>query len=209
MSGDIAMSCHPAKAEDIDQVAAVHIDAFPGFFLTDLGPAFLRTMYKAFLLNHGGIFVVDDHNGIVGGFAVGVLKSAGKDRNLAIRFMPQFAFSLVPAILKNPIKVTRRIASQFFATGEEVAIPGDAVVLRSIGVKPSLKGEGVAGRLLEEFEHQARKKGAALVALTTDAIDNERAIGFYRKNGYTIAQEFKQDGSRSMYLMVKKLLESS
>lgn len=204
-----AMVCRKANASDITQVVDIHISAFPGFFLTTLGPAFLQTMYKAFLFNQGGVFVVNELDGKTLGFAVGVLKSAGRDRNLALRFLPQFMLALIPAVTRNPIKVIKRIGSQFFSTNEKLNIPDDAAVLRSIGVQPKSKGAGVAGRLLQEFERQASKKGAASVALTTDALDNERAIGFYRKNGYMVAQEFKQDGQRPMYLMIKQLRQSA
>lgn len=204
-----AISCRPACVEDVKQVTKVHLAAFPGFFLTTLGPAFLRTMYKAFLLNKGGVFVVDDRDGHIQGFAVGVLKSVGQDRNLVVRFLPQFILSLVPAVVRNPVKVVKRITSQLFTASERTNIPENAVILRSIGIQPSMKGGGVAGRLLQEFELRANEKGATSVALTTDVLNNERAIGFYRKHGYKISQEFRQDGKRLMYLMTKELKRST
>jgi ribosomal protein S18 acetylase RimI-like enzyme len=179
--------------------------AFPGFFLTTLGPAFLRTMYKAFLLNEGGIFVVCELNGQIYGFAVGILKSAGRDRKLASQFLLEFLCALVPAVVRNPITVIKRIASRCFEIGEETNVPEGAVVLRSIGVVPDHRGSGVAGRVLQYFELQASLRGATSVALTTDAVNNERTINFYRKHDYTIAQEFKRDEVRAMYLMIKKL----
>lgn len=203
------MACRNASAADIHQVVEVHISAFPGFFLTTLGPAFLQTMYRAFLLNQGGVFVVGELDGKTRGFAVGVLKSSGRDRNLALRFLPQFMLALIPAVIRNPIKVIKRIGSQFFTSSEKLSIPDTAAVLRSIGVQPKFKGAGVAGRLLQEFEFQASQKGADCVALTTDALDNERAIGFYRKHGYTVTQDFKQDGKRPMYLLIKQLGQSA
>jgi len=203
------MSCRTATVNDISQVTAIHIAAFPGFFLTTLGPVFLQTMYQAFLLNQGGVFVVDDQDGQTRGFAVGALQSAGRDRNLAFRFLPKFILALIPAAIRNPIKVIKRVGSQFLSSNEKLEIPYNAAVLRSIGVLPTFKGAGVAGLLLQEFEHQAYKKGANSVALTTDALDNERAIGFYRKHGYTVTREFKQDGKRPMYLMIKQLSPSA
>jgi dTDP-4-amino-4,6-dideoxygalactose transaminase len=51
--------------------------------------------------------------------------------------------------------------------------------------------------------------GAASVALTTDVLDNERAIRFYKKHGYEVAQEFKQDKRRAMFVMLKDLRMSA
>lgn len=198
-------SCRIAHIDDMEEIVHLHKLAFPGFFLTTLGSEFLLIMYRTFLFNSGGVFLVDEENNRLQGFAVGVMKSAGKDRRLAIRFLPQFLLAIIPALVRNPINVLKRFATQFFAVGKEPAIPDDAVVLRSIGVLPDAKGRGVAGRLLIEFEEQAKMKGAKIVALTTDARENERAIGFYRKNGYEIAQEFEQDKNRAMLLMLKKL----
>jgi ribosomal protein S18 acetylase RimI-like enzyme len=204
MNSTIA-NCRPARTEDVSQVADVHSAAFPGFFLTTLGPGFLRTMYRAFISNVGGVFVINEQNNRLDGFAVGILKSAGKDRNLAVRFLPQFIAALVPGLIRNPVKVMRRVATQFFSVGEEPEVPNNSVILRSIGVLPDAKGSGVASRLLDEFERLSRAKGATSVALTTDALDNERAVGFYRKHGYHIAQEFSQDKNRKMLLMLKDL----
>lgn len=201
----IDRSCLPARAQDVPSVVDVHISAFPGFFLTSLGPAFLRTMYRAFLANAGGVFVVAKANQDVHGFAVGVLKSAGKDRALALRYLPQFLISVIPGLIRNPLKVSRRILSQFFAVGDQITIPDDASVLRSIGIVPNARGTGIAGDLLREFERCSFLKGARSIALTTDAVDNARAITFYQKNGYEVAQEFMQDKNRRMLLMLKKL----
>ncbi|WP_305016831.1 hypothetical protein [Mycobacterium tuberculosis] len=41
----------PAQASDIAQIVQVHLQAFPGFFLTLMGPRFLRLLYSGFL-NH-------------------------------------------------------------------------------------------------------------------------------------------------------------
>ena len=198
--------CRSAEEKDLNQVADVHIAAFPGFFLTMLGHSFLRVMYRAFLMSPGCVFVVDDSDGRVLGFAVGVRKSAGKDRKLAIRFLPQFAFAVLPGVLRNPIKVIRRIIGQLFSEGGQPEMPDGCVVLRSIGVRPEMKGAGVANRLLTDFERLAREQGAQVVALTTDAENNERAISFYRKYGYQVQQDFKQDDSRRMLLLTKSLV---
>lgn len=166
---------------------------------------FLRTMYRAFLVNTGSVFIVARFNHDIQGFAVGVLKTSSKDRALALRHLPQFLVSVIPGLIRNPLKVSRRIASQFFDVGDQITIPDDAAVLRSIGILPDARGTGIASDLLREFERFSLIKGARSVALTTDALDNDRAITFYRKNGYEIAQEFMQGENRKMLLMLKEL----
>jgi ribosomal protein S18 acetylase RimI-like enzyme len=202
-----SLSCRPATEDDLGSVTAVHMDAFPGFFLTMLGPAFVRTMYKAFLLNKSSIFLVNAGDAGVQGFVVGALTNLeqAKDRHLAVRLLPQFIWTVLPAVVRHPIRVLRRVVSQFLANEVAPNIPVGAAVLRSIGVTPGVRGRGTAGYLLQAFEQRAYASGATCVALTTDVLDNARAINFYRKHGYQIAKEFQQDRRRSMLLMLKEL----
>ncbi|WGS50623.1 GNAT family N-acetyltransferase [Paraburkholderia sp. D15] len=187
------------------QVVDVHVAAFPGFFLTSLGRPFLMVMYRAFLSNPASVFVVDETEGSVLGFAVGSLQTAGGDRSLAIRFLPRFVLALIPGVLRHPLIVTKKIVSQLFTSRGQPDAPEHSAVLRSIGVSPDKRGGGLANELLREFETHARAKGALFVALTTDKADNERAIRFYTKNGYGVHAEFSQDGSRAMLLMKKDI----
>ena len=198
-------ACRDANLGDLSAVTDVHMKAFPEFFLTTLGASFVRTMYKAFLLNSNGIFVVTEADAGVCGFAVGALNSSNKDSKLAMRLLPQFVWAIIPAVLQDPFRVLTRIVRQFFEKNGVPDLPHGAVVLRSIGVFPEFKGLGVASLLLSAFERSALQMGATSLALTTDVLDNERAIQFYRKHGYQITQEFKQDKHRAMFLMLKEL----
>lgn len=51
----------PIKAAHIQQVVQVHMQGFPEFFLTFLGPKFLREFYNSFSYDPTGIgFVAED-----------------------------------------------------------------------------------------------------------------------------------------------------
>ncbi|RDK12127.1 GNAT family N-acetyltransferase [Cupriavidus lacunae] len=194
-----------AEPNDLNQVVDVHLAAFPGFFLTTLGRPFLTVMYRAFLSQPGSVFVVAEENGQLQGFAVGALKRGEGDRTLALKYLFRFLCALIPAVLRNPVRVTRRILGQMLSGRGQPEFPDHSAVLRSIGILPEEKGKGLANDLLCDFEKQARAKGAEAVVLTTDAASNERAIGFYKKNGYEVQTEFRQDGARPMLLMRKPI----
>jgi ribosomal protein S18 acetylase RimI-like enzyme len=66
------------------------------------------------------------------------------------------------------------------ARGPRVVCP---VRLLSIAVDPEDRGSGVARLASEHFEAQVRSAGFDRVGLSVHA-DNERAISFYRKNGW-------------------------
>lgn len=198
--------CRQALISDVATVARVHLEAFEGFFLSELGYRFLCVMYRAFLVNPAGVFVVhESKDGQVTGFAVGALSSGPKDRWLAWRFMPHFLWAVLPAIFRHPRTIVTRLGARFFDTGSSFNVPDDAAMLRSIGVLTSERGGGAAAGLLVAFEQMALRQGATHVYLTTDQDNNERAQKFYKRHGYSFAECFQQDGQRPMLLMSKLL----
>lgn len=206
MNDPAMLRCRTATLSDIAKVVSVHLNAFPGFFLTELGAGFLRVMYKSFLTDKKGIFVVHESDqGEVDGFAVGALTSTTSDRWLALRFLPEFLIAAVPAILAHPRTVTVRLLQRFFETDQMPAMLDGSAVLRSIGVVGAARGSGAAGALLRVFEEAALSRGACRLCLTTNEDDNERAQRFYSKHGYEVTARFQQSGSRRMLLMSKPL----
>lgn len=209
-SNEVGGHCRAATLADIPLVAHVHLLAFPGFFLSQLGYRFLCVMYKAFLLNPSSVFVVYETNEFkLAGFAVGALQYSGKDRNLALRFMAQFLWAVLPAAFRHPGLVIKRLAARFFEAGEAPSIPADALVLRSIAVLPASQGRGVASSLISEFEYFGAGRGANQVFLTTDEENNDRTQRFYQRHGYALSSRFQQDGKRWMWLMSKTIKLSS
>lgn len=197
--------CRHAVEDDIDAVVRIHIAAFDGFFLSQLGYRFLYVMYQAFLKSPRSLFVVfETASGQLAGFAVGALQGQ-KDRWLAVRFLPQFLWAVVPAVLRHPAPVVKRLWARFFDAGESLQVPPGAAILRSIGVLPSLRGTGSAASLLKTFEALALSKGAKQVFLTTDEVNNESAQRFYERGGYALVARFKQGEEREMWLMSKNL----
>lgn len=207
MSAGSRDRCRQALISDVPSVARIHLEAFEGFFLSELGFRFLCVMYRAFLFNPAGIFVVNESkDGQITGFAVGALSSGQKDRWLALRYMPHFLWAALPAIFQCPHKLVTRLSSRFFETGSSFDVPNDTAVLRSIGVLTSERGGGAAGRLLGAFEQMALRQGATHIYLTTDQDHNERAQNFYKRHGYGVEACFHQDGQRPMWLMSKHLM---
>ncbi|WP_194727113.1 GNAT family N-acetyltransferase [Noviherbaspirillum malthae] len=198
-------TCRFANEGDLKEVVKVHVAAFPDFFLTTLGPAFLEVMYSAFLTAPGKVFMVDESDGRLQGFAVGVFKSTGKDRKLAIKFFARFAVAILPVLMRSPIKILHKILGQLLTDRGQPEMPEGSIVLRSIAVLPETKGTGVGERLIKSFEITAKQTGARAIALTTDATNNERTIAFYFKHGYSVHQEFMQDKVRRMLLLIKNI----
>ena len=205
VNAECSERCRHAVVGDIPSVARIHLAAFEGFFLCQLGYRFLCVMYLAFLRNPKSLFLVSETaSGQLVGFAVGALHGQ-KDRWLALRFMPHFLFAVFPVVVRDPIPLFKRLCARFFDVGESPQLPESAAVLRSIGVLPSMRGTGAAVSLLNSFEALAVVNGACQVFLTTDELNNHRALRFYERSGYQFVSCFQQDGQRGMWLMSKDL----
>jgi ribosomal protein S18 acetylase RimI-like enzyme len=202
---DSTTGCRLAGNEDITQVARIHLIAFPNFFLTSLGFNFLYTMYRVFLCNPANIFMVFEKDGAIHGFAVGLMGTAGSDLKVAIRFLPELCFALIPVFFFHPLVISKRIINRIVSTSSSLNISDSEVMLRSIAVLPESRGHGIAEILIKNFEVQAVTAGAVRAVLTTDANENERALAFYFKNGFEITHKFYRYNKRAMYLMKKNL----
>jgi hypothetical protein len=103
--------------EYIDDIVKVHIKAFPDFFLTFLGPKFLKEFYRSFIVDEQGIGVVAIENDKLLGAVVGPLQPAGYFKRLLKRKWSAFCFASMGAVLKNP-KVIKRLFRAVFYRGE-------------------------------------------------------------------------------------------
>lgn len=52
----LSYTIDPPTPEDLRDIAELHVMAFPGFFLTKLGPLFLKAMYLGFMRDKLSVF---------------------------------------------------------------------------------------------------------------------------------------------------------
>lgn len=198
-----------ANLADISEIVDTHLAAFPDFFLSKLGSRFLALMYKSFMLEQRGLFIVATINGTFAGFALGLSTEARKDWIIALRYLPFFFVALFRPILSDFRVVTSRLINHFFCLGPSLNHPKRSIFLRSIAVSPLAQGHGIGKILLANFEQLSLISGAESIVLTTDANGNQKTLNFYIKSGYSVKQVYSQQGDRKMYLMHKILSESS
>ena len=184
------------RPEDVDAVVGLHVRAFPGFFLSSLGPAFLRLLYMGILSDPGGLACVAERDGELCGFVAGVLEQRGFYSRLIRRRKWRFAAASVPALLRRP-----RIALRLLRALRAPALADESsasACLLSIAVDPASEGKGIGARLVGEFCRRASAGGASLLCLTTDRDANERTNAFYGRLGFTIARTFQTPEGRAM-----------
>ena len=193
-----------ARLEDVDRMVAIHERAFGGFFLTSLGPGFLRRFYLSMIGSRDAICQVAERDSVVDGFVVGPLHPAGYFRRLLLSRGLAFAFDALPALLRRPGLVGSRLIRAVRYRGEvPLGIPR-AVLLSSVAVTPEASGTGAAGALIEAFCAEAAAHGATHVYLTTDLKDNPAANRFYQRHGFSIESVVVRPDGRTMnrYLRV-------
>jgi len=186
-----------ATAADLDGIVAIHRQAFSRFFLTELGPAFLRLYYGLVLQYGAGIVLVSESRGSLDGFVCGFVDPAEFYRLMWSR-RPAFALAALAALSRRPwlaanvALAVRRIQSSA-AQGAPLACE-----LSSIAVKPEASGNGIGRSLLEAFLERSWSNRAQSVYLTTDAADNPAAQALYREAGFRQSRSFLQRKGRWM-----------
>lgn len=177
-------------------VTEVHMKSFPGFFLTVLGPAFLRNLYSAILNDPDGISHVAIQDMEVLGFVAGTAQPAGFYRRLLRRRWWRFAWSALPSAVRHPTIIPRLLRA--FSMPAQVTQHAGRGTLMSIAVLPECQGNGIGQSLVSAFFDEAIQRGLHQVDLTTDRDDNEPANRFYQRMGFVCERSFLTPEGRAM-----------
>jgi GNAT superfamily N-acetyltransferase len=182
----------------IPQIVEVHLEAFPNFFLTFLGPRFLREFYKSFLYDFVGIgFVAEDSKSSeVLGVIVGPLVPAGYFKRLLKRRWWAFCLASVTVVLKRPI-IIRRLFRALFYRGEAPSGQQRAL-LSSVAVSPRMQGQSVGQALVRRWVEEVERRGYSGCYLTTDAHNNDKINHFYQKLGWRVESTYTTPEGRVM-----------
>src|SRR5689334_5909368 len=172
------------QSGDVNTVAAVHLAAFPGFFLSFLGPRFLREVYRAMLADPETIAFVAADGESIAGFVAGSM-SAGLYRRAARRRWLRFAFASLGAVLRRPW-IAPRLLRALYAPPAPAT---EGAPLIALAVDPRAQGTGAGKLLTSTFVGEARRRGARAVVLTTDRDGNDAVNAFYRAQGFALAHE--------------------
>lgn len=191
----VSVNVRSMRAGDLAAVVAIHLAAFPNFFLTFLGTRFLRELYGAVMRD--GIALVATDGDRIAGFAAGVVGSKSFYRRLFWRRFFQVGLAIAPAILRHPstlLRVARRVSLR--TTSEGATTRG--AELMSLAVDPQAQRHGVGRVLVEAFAERARAAGAESLWLITDAVDNDRVKKFYGSLGFTRRRSFTNAEGRAL-----------
>ena len=191
--------------DDLKEVAQCHKKSFPTSLSSSMGIEYLKRMLSWYLDSPNG-FIFSDFSdmGEVKGYLGGIIVNGNLPYGSASS-MAQHSFdAAVLAFLKKPWLifhkemfrkyrfVLRNIWYRIFpqrvratrSNGE--FIPHTGLVV--IGVDPAFQGQGIGQSLLSEFERRTIELGIGQMKLTVHS-ENEKAIGAYKKSGWTILSQ--------------------
>ena len=190
----------------LNDVVEIHMEAFPGFFLTLLGKAFLTELYRGFIVSDSAVLLVNiDHDGSVQGFAAGAINPQLFFSNLRNTQFLSFLCASTKALLLNPIAVSKKLLAAVFYNGDTSNEIKGAALLSSIGVRRNSSGNGVGSTLLKCFENYLSINETSQVYLMTDKKGNDNVLEFYKKRGYEVESTIKKSDGRFMCRLIKKI----
>lgn len=189
--------------EHTTQIVEIHKNAFPGFFLTELGPKVLEVFYTSLMRETNTIvWGVAKDNLLIGFFAASKYTN-GLYLRIFIKNIYIFFFPLIFSFIRNPNLLLRMVIS--FRSSNEHNVPKNCTSsLLSICVSPNESGKGIGKMLLDKLENELIICNIVSYYLTTDADNNESTNIFYKKNSFQLYSTYNQ-GNRRMNLYIKNL----
>ena len=189
----------PLRIADISQVVSVHLECFPGFFLSFLGPKFLNLYYSELCSYPEKIaFVYLNSTDQVIGFSVGAVNPKKFYSILLRKKWINFLYYSLNATLKKP-SIIYRIAKAVLYPSQN---PGGNEVagIFSSGVIPKYRSTigGSGGRLFKAFLNEAKTKGCKQVITITNRDKNESVNLFLQKLGFKIERQYTTSDGRRM-----------
>lgn len=181
--------------EHLDQCVDLHLQAFPDFFLSQLGKGFLAEFYRAFVDDPDAITGVVVDQGQVRGVVVGTVRPDGFFSRLLKRRWLAFAWASLALLLRRPVTAPRLLRAVRYRGN--VPIEVDGALLSSICVTPAGQGSGIGAALIHHFTERIREAGVGAY-LVTDKVGNDGTNAFYLRQGWRPAGFYETPEGREM-----------
>ncbi|MBE5943873.1 MAG: GNAT family N-acetyltransferase [Lachnospiraceae bacterium] len=188
--------CETTEKALIEEIVCIHMQAFEGFFLTELGKGFLKTLYKGYMDDEKSGILVAKEKGKLLGFVAYSKDYSAFFKGLIKRKIIQFGFYSMLAFIKHPSFLKRLIGA--FGKSDEVAREEKYVELSSIAVKKEIESKGVGSKMINKLKEITDFTEYKYISLETDAENNDKVNGFYKKNGFELTREYGTKYGRKM-----------
>lgn len=189
--------------EDIEAVVKVHNSAFKGFFLTELGPDFLKLYYHSVAKAPDGILIGAYHNDRLIGFCAACTECSGFNTRLIKSDIISFSLIGLKLLFTRP-KALIRLSKNLTKKGS-VADDGHYAELMSIAVDKETQNSGAGKAMMDCLEKTLKQNNVTRLSLTTDKLNNDNTLAFYEKRGFRQMYVFTTYPDRIMYRLIKDI----
>ena len=180
----------------LEQIVAIHMGTFEGFFLTFLGKGFLKTLYRGFLEHQDSDLIIALDGETPVGFLAYSKNLSAFYKWLIRHKLVQFAWYSFLAVFRNPKALIRLVRAFTYPSMTKSNQP--FVELSSIGVLKHNKSKVVGSLLIQALVDKFRNSEFEYIKLETDRINNEMANYFYQKNGFVLHRVYETPEGREM-----------
>ncbi|HPP01592.1 MAG TPA: GNAT family N-acetyltransferase [bacterium] len=193
---------------DLNEVVHIHLQSFPNFFLTFLGPSFLRILYTGFINDKTNAITlvaldIEKENQVVG-FIAGSTKPKEFFKILLRKNWPRFGLAVLMRCINQPSTI-KKIYHNVKMRLKNGAYSVDGAELSSIAVLPEYQNKHVGKQLIDAFLKELNKRGIRSVYLTTDKFNNDKVNSFYLRNGWSLEKSFVTPLGREINLYTKEI----
>ncbi len=192
-------------SDDLPQVVSIHLQSFPGFFLTFLGSSFLSLLYKNLQRDPEGIVLLAASEEKIEGFVAGVIRQSGFYWRLIEKRKWSFALAGFGGLLRKPSIAPRLIRA--LKRPQESRSASAEACLMSMAVRPESQGKGIGEKLVRAFCQKLAESGVKDVCLTTDQDNNEQVKRFYQRIGFHVVRTYTTPEGRVMNEYMINLFE--
>lgn len=189
------MSIRPATDADLPTIARLHAARIAEGFLSSLGPAFLRRLYRRVLRSDGSFVLVATGDDSVQGFVAGVPDVGALYREFMLRDGVVAGTVAAPKLLRALPRVLETLRYPA-ATGK---LP-DAEIL-AVAVDTAWGGRGIGRDLVRGATVEFHARGIDEAKVVTTA-DNTAALAMYRAAGFAPAAAVEVHAGRASEVLV-------
>jgi ribosomal protein S18 acetylase RimI-like enzyme len=183
------------RLDELPQVVNLHMESFPGFFLSFLGPDFLSLFYRSVHEDPEGVLLVACTGTTIVGVSAAVENQAAFYRRM-LRRKWAFGRAALAAVIEQPA-ITLRLVRALNKPVEVQASVADACIL-SLAVLPEYRDQGFGEQLVDAVCRELTKRDAEAVCLTTDRVKNDAVNRFYQRIGFRLARTFVTPEGRAL-----------
>jgi ribosomal protein S18 acetylase RimI-like enzyme len=189
----VGMVLRTGTDADAPVAAALHAGQISEGFLSFLGPAFLRRLYRRVVRSRQSFLLIVEDDATVVGFLAGCTDVPGLYKAFLWHDGPAAALECSGRLLRS---WRRAIETLRHGTGGD----GKGAELLAIAVDPDIQGRGAGSLLVQGFLSEIGHRGEDAAHVVV-AAGNDRAVGLYERAGFRPVERFAlHAGTESLLL---------